>query len=66
MAVDEGPRTSDSNSSVIGMVAGASDETDQCEMDEDDSKASSTPQMHTHSKASSRRYRSIRTDGDDE
>jgi len=66
MAVDEGPRTSDSTSSVIGMVAEASDETDQCEMDEDDSKASSTPQMHTHSKASSRRYRSIRTDGDDE
>ncbi|RLM73349.1 uncharacterized protein C2845_PM15G06850 [Panicum miliaceum] len=66
MAVDEGPRTSDSNSSVIGMVAGASDETDQCEMDEDDSKGSSTPQMHTNSKASSRRYRSIRTDGDDE
>jgi hypothetical protein len=66
MAVDEGPRTSDSNSSVIGMVAGASEETDQCEMDEDDSKASSTPQMHTNSKASSRRYRSIRTDGDDE
>ncbi|RLM64733.1 uncharacterized protein C2845_PM16G06250 [Panicum miliaceum] len=66
MAVDEGPRTSDSNSSVIGMVAGASEETDQCEMDEDDSKASSTPQMHTNSKASSRRYRSIRTGGDDE
>ena len=66
MAVDEGPRTSDSTSSVIGMVAEASDETDQCEMDEDDSKASSTPQMHTNSKASSRRYRSIRTDGDDE
>ncbi|CAL5027785.1 unnamed protein product [Urochloa decumbens] len=62
MAVDEGPRTSDSSSSVIGMVAGASDETDQCEMDEDDSKASSTPQMHANPKASSRRYRSSRTD----
>ncbi|CAN6234849.1 unnamed protein product [Urochloa humidicola] len=65
MAVDEGPRTSDSNSSVIGMVAGASDETDQCEMDEDDSKASSTPQMHANPKASSRRYRSSRTDDDE-
>ncbi|CAN6241943.1 unnamed protein product [Urochloa humidicola] len=65
MAVDEGPRTSDSNSSVIGMVAGASDETDQCEMDEDDSKASCTPQMHTNPKPSSRRYRSNRTDDDE-
>lgn len=65
MAVDEGPRTSDSSSSVIGMVARGSDETDQCEMDEDDSKASSTPQMHTNSKASSRRYRSSRTDDDE-
>ncbi|CAL5032377.1 unnamed protein product [Urochloa decumbens] len=62
MAVDEGPRTSDSSSSVIGMMAGASDETDQCEMDEDDSKASSTPQMHANPKASSRHYRSSRTD----
>jgi len=62
LAVDEGPRAIDSNSSVIGMVAGASDEPDQCEMDEDDSKSSSTPQMHTNSKASSRRYRSSRTD----
>lgn len=66
MAVDEGPRTSDSNSSVIGMVAGASDETDQCEMDEDDSRASATPQMPTNSKLSSRRYRSSRTEDNDE
>ncbi|KAJ1270747.1 hypothetical protein BS78_06G075200 [Paspalum vaginatum] len=65
MAVDEGPRTSDSNSSVIGVVAGASDETDQCEMDEDDSRASATPQMHTNLKASSRRYRSSRSDDDE-
>nr|CAB3486907.1 unnamed protein product [Digitaria exilis] len=65
MAVDEGPKTSDSSSSVIGMVARVSDETDQCEMDEDDCKASSTPQMHTNSKASSRRYRSNRTDDDE-
>jgi hypothetical protein len=65
MAVDEGPRAIDSNSSVIGMVVGASDEPDQCEMDEDDSKSSSTPQMHTNSKASSRRYRSSRTDDDE-
>ncbi|KAL6652800.1 hypothetical protein ACP70R_011725 [Stipagrostis hirtigluma subsp. patula] len=65
MAVDEGPKASDTNSSVIGMVAGASDETDQCEMDEDDSKASSAPLMHTISKAASRRYRSSRTDDDE-
>ncbi|CAO2034830.1 unnamed protein product, partial [Urochloa humidicola] len=65
MAVDEGPRTSDSNSTVIGMVAGASDETDHCEMDEDDRKASSTPPMHVNPKASSRRYRSSRTDDDE-
>ncbi|WVZ85402.1 hypothetical protein U9M48_032338 [Paspalum notatum var. saurae] len=65
MAVDEGPRTSDSNSSVIGMVAGASDETDQCVMDEDDSRASAPPQMHTNSKASSRHYRSSRTEDDE-
>jgi hypothetical protein len=66
MAVDEGSRTSESNSSVIGMVAGASDETDQCEMDEDDSRASATPQMPTNFKASSRRYRSSRTEDNDE
>lgn len=65
MAVDEGPRAIDSNSSVIGMVAGASDEPDQCEMDEDDSKSPSAPQMHTNSKTSSRRYRSSRTDDDE-
>ncbi|AQL09818.1 hypothetical protein ZEAMMB73_Zm00001d048452 [Zea mays] len=40
----------------------ASDEPDQCEMYEDDSKSSSTPQMHTNSKASSQRYKSSRTD----
>ncbi|PWZ43699.1 hypothetical protein Zm00014a_002076 [Zea mays] len=65
MAVDDGPRAIDSNSSVIGLVAGASDEPDQCEMDEDDSNLSSTPQMHTNSKANSRRYRSSRTDDDE-
>ncbi|KAF8667286.1 hypothetical protein HU200_052955 [Digitaria exilis] len=65
MAVDEGPKTSNSSSSVIGMVARVSDEPDQCEMDEDDCKASSTPQMHTNSKAGSRRYRSSRTDDDE-
>ncbi|KAL6843401.1 hypothetical protein ACP4OV_026723 [Aristida adscensionis] len=66
MAVDENPKTSDTNSSVVGMVAGASEETDQCEMDEDDSKASSALQSHTTSKANPRRYRSSRTDDDDE
>jgi hypothetical protein len=65
MAVDEGLRAIDSNSSAIGMVAGASDEPDQCEMDEDDSKSPTTLQMHTNSKASSRRYRSSRTDDDE-
>lgn len=65
MAVDEGPKAIDSNSPVIGMIAGASDESDQCEMDEDDSKSSSAPQMNTNLKASSRRYRSSRTDDDE-
>ncbi|XP_062184703.1 uncharacterized protein LOC133888461 [Phragmites australis] len=65
MVVDEGPKTSDSNSSLIGMVAGGSDETDQCEMDEDDSNVSSLPQIHTNSKTNSRRYRANRTDDDE-
>uniref|UniRef100_A0A0A9GN49 U5 small nuclear ribonucleoprotein TSSC4 n=1 Tax=Arundo donax TaxID=35708 RepID=A0A0A9GN49_ARUDO len=65
MAVDEGPKTSDSNSYLIGMVAGGSDETDQCEMDEDDSKPSSAQPIHTNTKASSRRYRASRTNDDE-
>jgi hypothetical protein len=63
MAVDEGTKTSDSNSSAIGMMAGGSDETDQCEMDEDDIKASAPPPVHA--KASSRRYRASRIDDDE-
>ncbi|PWZ45584.1 hypothetical protein Zm00014a_029041 [Zea mays] len=63
MAMDEGDRAIDSNSSALGMVA--SDEPDQCEMYEDDNKSSSTPQMHTNSKASFWRYRSSRTDDDE-
>uniref|UniRef100_J3LXE0 U5 small nuclear ribonucleoprotein TSSC4 n=2 Tax=Oryza brachyantha TaxID=4533 RepID=J3LXE0_ORYBR len=62
MTVDEGPKSSDSNSSLIGLAAGASDETEQCEMDEDDPKASPTPQVQTNTKVNSRRYRSSRTD----
>jgi hypothetical protein len=60
MAVDEGPKTNDSSSSAIGMMAGGFDETDQCEMDEDDNKASAPPPVHA--KASSRRYRASRID----
>ncbi|TVU14751.1 hypothetical protein EJB05_38244, partial [Eragrostis curvula] len=63
MVVDEGPKTSDSNSSVMGMMAGGADETDQCEMDEDDIKASAPPQMLA--KTSSRRYRASRIDNDE-
>lgn len=62
MVVDEGPKTTDSNSSAIGTMAGSSDETDQCEMDED-IKASAPPQVHA--KASSRRYRASRIDNDE-
>ncbi|KAF0924925.1 hypothetical protein E2562_015000 [Oryza meyeriana var. granulata] len=62
MTVDEGPKSSDSNSSLIGLAAGASDETGQCEMDEDDPKASPLPQVQTNKKTNSRRYRSSRTD----
>uniref|UniRef100_A0A0A9BY40 U5 small nuclear ribonucleoprotein TSSC4 n=1 Tax=Arundo donax TaxID=35708 RepID=A0A0A9BY40_ARUDO len=66
MVVDDGPKTSDSNTALIGMVAGGSGETDQCEMDEDDNKESSAPPINTNTKASSRRYRATRTDDDDE
>ncbi|KAL5216909.1 hypothetical protein ABZP36_008310 [Zizania latifolia] len=62
MTVDEGPKSSGSNSSLIGLVAGASDETEQCEMDEDDPKASPLPQVQTNSKMNFRRYKSSRTD----
>uniref|UniRef100_A0A0D9W4E0 U5 small nuclear ribonucleoprotein TSSC4 n=1 Tax=Leersia perrieri TaxID=77586 RepID=A0A0D9W4E0_9ORYZ len=62
MTVDEGPKSSESNSSLVGLAAGASDETEQCEMDEDDPKASPPPQIQTNTKMNSRRYRSSRTD----
>uniref|UniRef100_A0A0A9GWJ5 Uncharacterized protein n=1 Tax=Arundo donax TaxID=35708 RepID=A0A0A9GWJ5_ARUDO len=65
MVVDEGPKNSDTKSSLIGMVAGGSDETDQCEMDEDDSKASSAQPIHTNTKANSRRYRASRANDDE-
>lgn len=62
MTVDEGPKSNDANSSLIGLAAGASDETEQCEMDEDDPKALLPPQVQTNTKMNSRRYRSSRTD----
>ncbi|KAE8772959.1 hypothetical protein D1007_54976 [Hordeum vulgare] len=61
MVVDEGPKFSDANPSLISAAAAvASDGTDQCEMDEDDPKASPPPPplMQTNSKMNSRRYRS--------
>lgn len=64
MVVDEGPRFSGANPSLISAAAAvASDGTDQCEMDEDDPKASPPPPlMQTNSKMNSRRYRSSRAD----
>lgn len=62
MVVDEGPKSSDANSSLITPAAVASDGTDQCEMDEDDPKASPPPLIQTNSKMNSRRYRSSRAD----
>ncbi|KAG8064279.1 hypothetical protein GUJ93_ZPchr0004g39484 [Zizania palustris] len=62
MTVDEGPKSSDSNSSPIGLAVGVSDEIEHCEMDEDDPKVSPLPQVQTNSKMNSRRYRSSRTD----
>ncbi|KAK3144907.1 hypothetical protein QOZ80_4AG0319540 [Eleusine coracana subsp. coracana] len=62
MAVDEGPKTSDSNSSAIGTMAGGSDETDQCEMDEDIKASAPAP---VNAKANSRRYRATRIDDDE-
>ncbi|KAM3367148.1 hypothetical protein ACQJBY_016043 [Aegilops geniculata] len=57
MVVDEGPRFSGANPSLISAAAAvASDGTDQCEMDEDDPKASPPPLMQTNSKMNSRRY----------
>jgi hypothetical protein len=63
MVVDEGPKSSDANSSLITPAAVASDGADQCEMDEDDPKASPPPPLiQTNSKMNSRRYRSSRAD----
>uniref|UniRef100_A0ACD5UYE6 Uncharacterized protein n=1 Tax=Avena sativa TaxID=4498 RepID=A0ACD5UYE6_AVESA len=64
MVVDEGPKSSGANSSLITPAAVASDGTDQCEMDEDDPKESTPPPplMQTNSKMNSRRYRSSRAD----
>lgn len=63
MVVDEGPKSSDANSSLITPAAVASDGTDHCEMDEDDPKESPPPPLiQTNSKMNSRRYRSNRPD----
>lgn len=64
MVVDEGPKSSDANSSLVSPAAISSDGTDQCEMDEDDPEASPPPPIQTNSKMNSRRYRSSRADDD--
>uniref|UniRef100_A0ACD5U9Q8 Uncharacterized protein n=1 Tax=Avena sativa TaxID=4498 RepID=A0ACD5U9Q8_AVESA len=63
MVVDESPKSSGANSSLITPAAVASDGTDQCEMDEDDPKEPTPPPLiQTNSKMNSRRYRSSRAD----